>query len=529
VAADGRAFENTLRAREARNPDFAFMVGAGPEHDYYRWRVFATLMKQSAPTSEPLPTTCRFQRGGPLWRIAGEEDDGASAESVDAPKLEDRLAEAAQDDDKYASRGQRTGDAAVKDVDGFEALLSQTKTLKRGSVREAMFFAIDRADAARQIVDLLAARVTNAARDNDPNQALGLLYVLSDVLHNSGAPSRGCRLYRTLLRPVLPAALKKLSVSFFTDEQQPVVPGDENHDNRRDHDQNNNNDNNNNGGFDDDDNFGDEDDDGGFLGGFGGGFLGGFGGGFLRGFSRPKPAPKEEKKPPSDASKAYRRNVLAVLNAWLRWAHVFPPTFVCGLELTFLLASGDAGDERALRFAPQDVIPNDPDYDALKRDARLSGLDDSAQKQVLERRLGLIRLYVRHRTLGLAAEPALAQAKAQELARGDDSSSGSESEDDDAIDGEAIDDDGAAGPADSQGPADEPPLPRMPRRSRFEDAPPPSRAGGEQPDAAPGKRSRSSSGGGSSSRWGSSSSGSSSGSDNDDRPSSRRPRLSRSS
>ena len=421
VAADGRPFENELQTREAGNPDFAFMSGTGPEHDYYRWRVFATMMKEAAAAGKhrgkKTPEKCRLQKGGKVWHAVGLGDFDDDDKAIDGKVMEPEAVVApavypaeTEDDEKYASRGQRTGDALVRDVDAFETMLTKAGDLGRASVRDAMFFAIDKADAARQLVDLMATRFARAGTTKgDRDLALGLLYVVSDVLHNSGAPSRGARLYRTLLRPILPTAFRKLGIATPEEEasSRPSMSS--------------------------------------FSRGgsslmsrssfSGGGLLTRTSSSLLvSSLSSLAQQQQQQQQPPAVSTtsdqgeaEAWRKKVLAIPNAWLRWSHVFPPTFVCGLELTFLLAKGqDDGDGRALRFA-EAYDDNDPEIDALKRDARLAGLDDGQPKPILERRLGLIRLFVRHRTLGLAASPALARAKQEELDRG-----GADSDDSDA-------------------------------------------------------------------------------------------------
>jgi len=448
VAADGRVFENALRAREASNRDFDFMVGGGPENDYYRWRVYATMMRAKDP-KKAVPPACRLQRGGPWWRVSEDvaanfDDDDvngalsssqsnfaehasalgfffpcATTTTKEGEKAPHSLKEVEDNEDKYASRGQRTGDATLRDVAAMEVVLEKTGDLRKASVRDAMFIAIDCADAARQVVDLLSSKLAKAATLRNRRLALGLLFVVSDVLHNSGSPSRGARLYRTLLRPVLPASFRKLGGAPLP------CRGDE----RQDQEEEQN---------------------------------------------------AEEGKLNAEASASnngldaasWRRRVLGVLGVWTRWSHVFPPSFVYGLELTFLLADGDDGDARALRFEPLGTsysADERAEFDALKRDARLVGLDEASPKPVLQRRLGLVRLYVRRRALGLAAEPALAEAKQEEIDRALAAGAGDDGDDDDSLDGEPIDDDDDD---------DEPPPatasfgPRLPRRSRFETEPP---------------------------------------------------------
>ena len=74
-----------------------------------------------------------------------------------------------------------------------------------------MCFALDRADAARELSELLGNALTEPAQSNASDETrLARLYVASDILHNAAACGRGARMMRSLLRPYLAAALHHL-------------------------------------------------------------------------------------------------------------------------------------------------------------------------------------------------------------------------------------------------------------------------------------------------------------------------------
>ena len=74
-----------------------------------------------------------------------------------------------------------------------------------------MCFALDRADAARELSELLGNALTEPAQAQASDETrLARLYVASDILHNAAACGRGARMMRSLLRPYLAAALHHL-------------------------------------------------------------------------------------------------------------------------------------------------------------------------------------------------------------------------------------------------------------------------------------------------------------------------------
>ncbi|KAG0268532.1 U2 snRNP-associated SURP domain-containing protein [Actinomortierella ambigua] len=90
----------------------------------------------------------------------------------------------------------------------FEALL-RLLTAQRRSIARAMVFAIQHAEAADEIVDILSASML---LDSTPQGArLARLYLISDILHNSSASIPNVWKFRSRLEGKLPAVFEKLN------------------------------------------------------------------------------------------------------------------------------------------------------------------------------------------------------------------------------------------------------------------------------------------------------------------------------
>ena len=232
VAADGRTFEDFIRLRERDHGDFSQLLDVSSQAGrYYRYRAWEAAMAQNAP--EPFREydfegkrvkAHRIQCGGPFWVAP---DVATTAQPLDAVKsmpaltradaqrkAEHDLMERSRENEAqlYEKRGARRGDAKLKISDAlqFTETLASIKP-SRAEVRDAMCFALDRADAARELSELLGNALTEPAQSNASDETrLARLYVASDILHNAAACGRGARMMRSLLRPYLAAALHHL-------------------------------------------------------------------------------------------------------------------------------------------------------------------------------------------------------------------------------------------------------------------------------------------------------------------------------
>jgi U2-associated protein SR140 len=191
IARDGAAFEAALAracaADTALRAEFAFLFDtASPDHAYYRWRLFSLASGDSLSA----------------WRAAPFLMVEASRRWVPPPMT-------ALAGDGVGARPARAGDAPLPPAARvrFEALLAGL-TVGRAAVREAMAFALDHADAAADVAALLAAAL--AAPDAPVGLRVARLFLLSDILHNTGAGARNAARYRLRLQDALPDAFEAL-------------------------------------------------------------------------------------------------------------------------------------------------------------------------------------------------------------------------------------------------------------------------------------------------------------------------------
>ncbi|OUS43622.1 hypothetical protein BE221DRAFT_194550 [Ostreococcus tauri] len=183
VAEDGVPFERALKARELQNEEFRFLFDASSDASvYYRWRVFA-FAQGDGWTSWRIDPFIMF-RGGARW-IPPSTSESAMKRSGTKLSPEDRKS--------------------------LEEILRHITT-SRDDVRDAMEFAVERAECAGDVVDVIASSLI------EPDASLGTviarLYVVSDILHNASAPVRGVQAYRTEFSRILPrvfASLERLA------------------------------------------------------------------------------------------------------------------------------------------------------------------------------------------------------------------------------------------------------------------------------------------------------------------------------
>ena len=109
----------------------------------------------------------------------------------------------------------RDGHKPLEDdaYDELEGLL-RSITLERGSIRECMGFCLDHADAAADVMRTLKeSLLTPLGPSATWKTKLARLYLVSDVLHNSSAPSRNASRYRALVQAALPEVFEALGAA----------------------------------------------------------------------------------------------------------------------------------------------------------------------------------------------------------------------------------------------------------------------------------------------------------------------------
>ena len=90
----------------------------------------------------------------------------------------------------------------------FEDMLCAL-ALERSQIKEAMGFALDNADAAGEIVEVLTESLT--LKETPMPTKVARLMLVSDILHNSSAPVKNASAYRTKLEATLPDIMKSFN------------------------------------------------------------------------------------------------------------------------------------------------------------------------------------------------------------------------------------------------------------------------------------------------------------------------------
>ncbi|KAG5563067.1 hypothetical protein RHGRI_005719 [Rhododendron griersonianum] len=92
--------------------------------------------------------------------------------------------------------------------DEFEDML-RSLTLERSQIKEAMGFALDNADAAGEIVEVLTESLT--LKETPIPTKVARLMLVSDILHNSSAPVKNASAYRTKFEATLPDIIESFN------------------------------------------------------------------------------------------------------------------------------------------------------------------------------------------------------------------------------------------------------------------------------------------------------------------------------
>ncbi|GAA5852217.1 hypothetical protein JCM9279_006936 [Rhodotorula babjevae] len=175
VRDNGRRFEEVLKEKEGDNARFAFLRDDKlPSYHYFRMLV--------DPTYEP-----------PL--VASFDDEGkASIYSSDSSEYSD---------DDRVGKGRLSPLAEQR----FSSLL-RGLTSSRDKIARGMSFALEHADCASYIADLLVCSLTI---DTTPvPRKLARLHLVSDILHNSAASVPNAWTYRSIFERKLPAVFDHL-------------------------------------------------------------------------------------------------------------------------------------------------------------------------------------------------------------------------------------------------------------------------------------------------------------------------------
>lgn len=106
-------------------------------------------------------------------------------------------------------RGRERNRLSGEDYDDFKELLGEL-TLERESVKKTMGFALDNSEAAVDLVNIILESFKSSTSSGIT--LVGLLYVTSDILHNSSAAVKNASLFRTTFQECLPEIMDTLRI-----------------------------------------------------------------------------------------------------------------------------------------------------------------------------------------------------------------------------------------------------------------------------------------------------------------------------
>ncbi|KAI3996611.1 hypothetical protein MKX01_009443, partial [Papaver californicum] len=194
----GCSFEQAIMERGRGNPLFKFLFELGSkEHTYYVWRLYSFAQGD----------TLQRWRTEPFIMITGS----GRWISPPLPAIKSPEHEKEAGITFAAGRSRRVElERTLTDPqrDEFEDML-RALTLERGQIKEAMGFALDNADAAGEVVEVLTESLT--LKETHIPTKVSRLMLVSDILHNSSAPVKNASAYRTKFEATLPDIMESFN------------------------------------------------------------------------------------------------------------------------------------------------------------------------------------------------------------------------------------------------------------------------------------------------------------------------------
>ncbi|CAN0860578.1 Protein RRC1 [Linum grandiflorum] len=194
----GCAFEQAIMERGRGNSLFNFLFELGSkDHTYYVWRVYSFAQGDTLQRwrTEPFIMITGSGRWIPpplptIKNLEHEKDAGSTYAAGKTRRL---------DPERTLTDPQR---------DEFEDML-RALTLERNQIKDAMGFALDNADAAGEIVEVLTESLT--LKETPIPTKVARLMLVSDILHNSSAPVKNASAYRTKFEATLPDIMESFN------------------------------------------------------------------------------------------------------------------------------------------------------------------------------------------------------------------------------------------------------------------------------------------------------------------------------
>jgi hypothetical protein len=217
VLVHGAEFERELSRKESGRSRYAFLTDfRSAEHVYYRWKLFSLLQGDSLHQWNTRP--CKLVDDSRIYFIPPPVPFQESMSDMeDADRQSPSSAE--QDDVRidpvldWDSEPEETAELEHHLQSKFRNLVRKSN-LDRGSIAEAMVFAMDHAFAVDDIVDILIQSILSPDAPVFPAK-MARLYIVNDIVHNTlqNQNSDGKR-YRQLLEARLISVMVHLNDIF---------------------------------------------------------------------------------------------------------------------------------------------------------------------------------------------------------------------------------------------------------------------------------------------------------------------------
>jgi len=193
----GFDFEALLMDKERGNSAYSFLFKTEtPEHMYYRWRVWSLAQGDSLSSWRTDPF--QMVEGGKFWVPPEVDFVKEDKEQPKEDKDRDRRRDRDDDRDRYeADRARKhVREVSLNDSEYDELSdILRGMTISRPDVCRGMAFALDHADASKEIVQTIAESLTLAS--TPVGSKMARLYLVSDILHNSQSGVKNASAYRT--------------------------------------------------------------------------------------------------------------------------------------------------------------------------------------------------------------------------------------------------------------------------------------------------------------------------------------------
>jgi len=208
----GYDFETALMEKEHKNSVYEFLFNLeSAAHTYYRWRAYSLAQGDTLQSWRTDPFV--MVEGGPSFvppPLDSKPDSKDSRRDDDRDRRRDRDEDRDRDvrrEDREPARTKHVREVTLTDPEYDELSdILRSLTISRADIAKGMAFALDHADAGKEIVQTIAESLT---LDSTPvSSKMARLYLVSDILHNSQSGVKNASNYRTMFQASLKDVLK---------------------------------------------------------------------------------------------------------------------------------------------------------------------------------------------------------------------------------------------------------------------------------------------------------------------------------